>query len=77
MFISVASYSLKSSLKFCYFPVLLCIPLKFDLSLGKALLESAFVSLTIPSGNATVFPSGLADRMQSCEQKPIYHLNVY
>lgn len=44
------SYSFKPTLEFHYLPVLLCIPLKFDLLLGKALIESALVSLTISTG---------------------------
>lgn len=48
--IPFVSYSFKQTLEFHYLPVFLCIPWKFDLLLGKALIESVFVSLTLSMG---------------------------
>lgn len=48
--ISAVSNSFKPTLEFHYSPVFLCIPLKFDFLLGKALIESVSVSLTISMG---------------------------
>lgn len=62
--ISAVSYSVKPTQEFDYLSVFLCVPLKFDILLGKALIESVFVRVSLfPWGNATVFPSRLADRM--------------